>query len=68
MQSKKFSLIESFTSTAVGFVINVTAQTLVFPLFGINIPFHQNLSIAIIFTFISVARSYVIRRWFNKIK
>jgi len=66
MQSKKHSLIESMTSTAIGLAINTTAQHLIFPLYGIYISWHQNFSIAVIFTFISIARSYVIRRWFNK--
>lgn len=65
MQSKLHSFIEALSSTAVGFVINVTAQHLIFPLFGIFIPFSQNLMIAVIFTVISVIRSYVIRRFFN---
>ena len=68
MQSKKHSLIESLTSTAIGLVINTTAQHLIFPLYGMYITWTQNFSIAIIFTVISIARSYIIRRWFNKIK
>ena len=68
MQSKRNSLIESITSTAIGLVINTTAQHLIFPFYGIYISWTQNFSIAIIFTVISIARSYVIRRWFNKMK
>lgn len=64
-QKKKHSLIESIVSTVVGFGINVTAQHLVFPLFGIYISWHENLTIAVIFTFISILRGYVIRRVFN---
>lgn len=66
MQSKKHSIVESVFSTAVGFVINVTAQHFIFPLFGIYIAWHSNISIAIIFTVISIARSYIIRRFFTK--
>jgi hypothetical protein len=67
-QSKKHSLIESITSTLIGLAINTTAQHLIFPLYGIYISWGQNLSIAMIFTVISIARSYIIRRYFNKIK
>lgn len=64
-QKKKHSLLESVVSTVIGFGINVTAQHLVFPLFGIYISWHENLTIAVIFTFISILRGYVIRRVFN---
>ena len=65
MQSKKHSLIESLTSTFIGLGINMTAQHLVFPLFGIYIGWDKNFLIAVIFTFISIARGYLIRRLFN---
>ncbi len=65
MQSKKHSIIESITSTAIGLGINVTAQHLIFPLFGIYIGWDKNFMIAIIFTFISIGRGYFIRRLFN---
>lgn len=64
-QKKRHSFIESIANTAIGLGINVTAQHLVFPLFGIYISWHENLTIAVIFTFISILRGYVIRRIFN---
>lgn len=66
-QPKKFSFLESCVNVAVGLVINVTAQAIVFPWFGIRIPFASNLGIAGIFTVISIARSYGLRRAFNAI-
>lgn len=66
MQTKLWSFIESVANIAVGLGINVTAQYFIFPLFGIVIPIHENLQIAAIFTGISLLRSYLIRRWFNK--
>lgn len=65
MQSKAHSLLESITNIAIGLVINITAQHLIFPQFGIHIAFHDNIAIAIIFTVISLARSYTLRRLFN---
>lgn len=66
MQSKLGSLLESATNILIGFSINTTTQIVVFPWFGINIPLSENLKIAMIFLVISLARSYVIRRLFNR--
>ena len=59
------SFLESIVNILIGYGINLLAQILVFPIFNIHIPLHDNIMIGIIFTFISLARSYVIRRWFN---
>jgi len=67
-QTKKMSLVESVANIAIGFAINVTAQYFIFPLFGMHIPIHENLMIAVIFTVISLARSFTLRRLFNRIK
>lgn len=64
-QSRRSSLIEAALNASLGYVIAVGTQMLVFPLFDIHIPFHDNMAIAICFTGISLARSYVLRRWFN---
>lgn len=66
MQSKKQSLRESLTNTFIGLAINYVA------LFGINWLLDiesspgKNTLVVIFFTIISIARGYVIRRWFNK--
>ena len=64
-QPKHHSFIESIINVVVGLGINIIAQRLVFPLFGIYITWGQNLQIAGIFTIISIARSYLLRRGFN---
>lgn len=64
-QKKLHSIIESVVGTAIGFVINVYAQHIIFPFLGINIPWSLNLTIAAIFTGISIARGYLLRRVFN---
>lgn len=66
MQTKKQSLIESATNTAVGFVISLCATFVVMPLFGFNSSFGKNLGITLVYTAISIVRGYVVRRWFNK--
>jgi hypothetical protein len=65
MQTKKQSWVESTVNVAIGLTINLTLQVLVFPLFGVHIPFTSNLWIAAVFTAVSVLRNYCIRRWFN---
>ena len=64
-QTRIGSLIESIANIIIGYGIAVTSQVLIFPLFGINIPFTDNLQIGVYFTVISLIRSYIIRRWFN---
>ena len=65
MQSKISSLIEAWANIAIGFIVAILSQLLVFPMFGINIPLSSNLWIGAWFTAISLVRSYIIRRWFN---
>lgn len=65
MQSKKHSLIESVSNTAVGFVISFAAQWVIYPLYGFEPTFLVNLQLVCIFTAISIGRNYVIRRAFN---
>lgn len=64
-QSRRGSLYEALINTSIGFLINFFANLLIFPLFGLHISPHANLLMGLIYTAISVARSYVIRRWFN---
>ena len=66
MQSKLQSLWESFVNILIGYVVALISQLLVFPLFNINVPFTDNLLIGLYFTIISLVRSYIIRRYFNK--
>ena len=65
MQSKKDSLIESLTSTTIGWLIGVILNLTVLPLFDYNITVVDSLLVSLIFTAVSVIRGYVIRRWFN---
>jgi len=66
MQPRIHSLIESFVNVLIGYVVAISSQLLIFPLFNINIPLSDNLLIGVYFTVISLARSYAVRRWFNK--
>ena len=66
MQTKKHSFIESMTNILIGYGVAVTSQIIIFPWFGINIPISDNLLIGFYFTLISLVRSYVLRRYFNR--
>jgi len=68
MQSKAQSMIEACANVLVGYLVALASQLLVFPLFGIHVPFSSNLAIGAWFTVISLVRSYVLRRWFNGLK
>lgn len=65
-QTRTQSLIEAWTNIAVGFAINYTANALLFPLFGWQISHRQNFTLGILYTLISLARSYGLRRCFNR--
>lgn len=64
-QSRLGSLYEAFINIAIGYWINFAGNALILPLFGFHVTLAQNLQIGVMFTVISVARQYVIRRWFN---
>jgi hypothetical protein len=64
-QTRLGSLIEVCINIAIGFAINWVANLYILPLYGFHITGGQAFSMGLIFTVISVVRSYVIRRWFN---
>lgn len=66
-QTKKHSFVESIMNVLVGFGIAIAAQLVIFPLYNIHIPIQSNLAIGGWMTLISIIRSYVLRRWFNRV-
>lgn len=64
-QSRLSSFIEALMNIFIGFSINYIANLLIFPLFGMQISLSDNFWLGMIYTVISLVRSYVIRRWFN---
>jgi hypothetical protein len=65
MQSRWLSFVEAVTNIVVGYGLAVLTQIIVFPLFGLHASLGENLLIGGLFTCISLARSYVLRRLFN---
>jgi hypothetical protein len=68
MQTRIGSFVEAWANIAVGFAINFCANLIVLPWFGFDVSGAQAFGIGVIFTAISLARSYVLRRWFNSLK
>lgn len=66
MQSKLDSLIESILNVGIGFGVSVVANFIIFPWVGLSASTGQILLVGIFMTFVSVARSYFVRRWANK--
>lgn len=67
MQLKRHSLLESIVNVAVGYGVALLSQVIIFPVFGIKVTIRDNILIGLFFTVISIARSYVLRRIFNKL-
>lgn len=65
-QSRRQSMIEAVINVVVGYGIAVAAQVLIFPFFGIRVSVADNLTIGLLFTIVSLARSYMLRRLFNR--
>jgi hypothetical protein len=66
MQKKTHSFLEACLNTATGFVISYAAGWIVFPWFGFAWTPEKGLGLTLIFTVISVIRSYAWRRIFNR--
>ena len=65
MQSRWMSLVKSVANVLVGYIVAVVTQVLVFPLFGWRATLSENLTIGLIFTGVSLVRSYLLRRAFE---
>lgn len=68
-QTVKGSWAEAWANVAVGFGVNYAANMVVLPLFGFtSLTPGTNFVIGLIYTLISLARSFVLRRYFNGLK
>jgi hypothetical protein len=62
------SLIEALSNVAIGYGVAVLTQIAVFPLFDLQASLSDNLLIGALFTLVSVARSYTVRRMFERMR
>jgi hypothetical protein len=62
------SLIEAISNVAVGFLVALLTQVIVFPLFELEVGIGEHLAISGLFTIASIARSYLLRRLFEAIR
>jgi hypothetical protein len=67
-QTRKQSAFEAAANIAVGFVIALASQLVIFPMYGVHVPLSTDIAITGWFTVISLVRSYALRRAFNSIK
>ena len=66
MQSRLQSLIEAVANVAVGFVVALLTQMALFPALGLRLPLDRHLLIGAVFTLVSLARGYLLRRLFER--
>jgi uncharacterized membrane protein (DUF485 family) len=66
LQSRKRSALEAVANVAIGFLVAVAANLIVLPAFGYPVTVADSFGIGMIFTAVSLARSYIVRRLFNK--
>lgn len=66
-QKKKVSFIEVCINTAIGYFVALATQIIAFPWFDIEVSLHQQFTIGLIFTIVSIIRGYFVRRLFNLI-
>jgi hypothetical protein len=62
------SLVEDLANIAVGYLVALATQLAVFPAVGLEVSLGQNLVIGALFSAVSIARSYALRRLFEAIR
>lgn len=66
MQTRLGSFAESLTNIVIGITIGFLSNIIVLPAFGYDVTLGDATMISLVFTAISLVRSYVIRRIYNK--
>ena len=66
-QSRARSGLEAVLNVVVGYGLAIAAQLAVFPVFGLAVTLPQSLGLGIVFGSMSLIRSYVLRRLFDRI-
>jgi hypothetical protein len=66
-QSRTMSAAESVANVVIGYGIALVTQVVVFGALHIPVSLDQNLWIGAVFTVVSLVRSYLLRRLFNRL-
>lgn len=67
-QTRRGSAVEALTGTIVGFLLAIWVQRLLFPAMGHDLALSENAVVAVVFTALSLVRSYCLRRLFNALE
>jgi hypothetical protein len=67
-QSRLVSLLEAMTNVAVGYILAIITQIAVFPWFGLEVTLGEHLAIGSVFVVVSLARGYLLRRLFERLR
>lgn len=67
-QSRIMSMIEATTNVIVGYVLAILTQLAIFPLFDLDAALSEHLAIGLAFVGVSLARSYLLRRMFERLR
>ena len=62
------SMVEAVANVVIGYGIAVATQVVVFPMFGIHITLADDLRIGLVFLLVSLIRSYMLRRVFERLR
>ena len=68
MQSRKHSAFEAVANVAIGYAVSVAANIVVLPAFGYAVSAADAAGIGLVFTIVSLMRSYMLRRAFNALE
>ncbi len=65
-QTKTNSFIEAVSNTFIGLIVNIALAPVVYSICDVKYTSKQLFLSVALFTLISIIRSYIVRRWFNK--
>ena len=67
-QSRAMSFAEAVTNVVAGYGVALLTQLLLFPTFGLYLAMTENVLIAGVFTIVSLMRSFLLRRLFERVR
>jgi branched-subunit amino acid transport protein len=65
-QTKLNSALESLSNTTIGLLTTLIFSPLIYNMVGMTYTYNQLGLVTVLFTALSIVRSYIIRRFFNK--